>query len=85
MDANIIVALIGLVGSLCGTLVGYYAAAKLTEYRIAQLEKKVDSISDKVDTIHNLNSHNNLQDERIRQNTEDIKRIFSILDKGDAL
>ena len=39
---DIIVAVISLAGSACGTFGGIIASAKLTNYRISQLEKKVD-------------------------------------------
>lgn len=37
----IIVALIGLAGSAIGSILGMMASAKLTSYRLEQLEKKV--------------------------------------------
>lgn len=43
----IIVALLGFAGTLLGSLFGVLAAQKLTQYRLAQLEEKV-------------NKHNNL-------------------------
>ena len=42
MSENITIALITLAGSGLGSLVGILASAKLTNYRIEQLEKKVD-------------------------------------------
>jgi len=42
MDEHIIIALIGFAGTLAGSLLGVIASAKLTSYRIEQLEKKVD-------------------------------------------
>lgn len=42
MPTEIMVALIGLIGSAIGTFTGVMASAKLTNYRIEQLEKKVD-------------------------------------------
>ena len=42
MSENVTIALITLVGSGLGSLVGILASAKLTNYRIEQLEKKVD-------------------------------------------
>ncbi len=42
MNDTIIVALISFAGTLVGTLAGIMASAKLTTYRIEQLEKKVD-------------------------------------------
>lgn len=44
---EIIVALLGFAGTLLGSLFGVLAAQKLTQYRLAQLEEKV-------------NKHNNL-------------------------
>ncbi len=42
MKGEILVALISLAGTLFGSLGGILAASKLTNYRLAQLEKKVD-------------------------------------------
>ena len=42
MTDTVIVALISLVGSLGGTFGGILVSAKLTNYRIEQLEKKVE-------------------------------------------
>ena len=42
MTAEIITAIIALAGTAIGTFGGIVASAKLTSYRIEQLEKKVD-------------------------------------------
>lgn len=42
MSSTIIVALISLVGTLVGSLGGIIVSSKLTNYRIEQLEHKVD-------------------------------------------
>lgn len=42
MNSTIIVSLISLVGTLIGSLGGIIVSSKLTNYRIEQLEKKVD-------------------------------------------
>lgn len=42
MPTEIMVALISLAGSGVGAFVGILASAKLTNYRLEQLEKKVD-------------------------------------------
>ena len=47
MSEAIIVALLGFAGTLVGSLCGILAAQKLTQYRLSQLEEKV-------------NKHNNL-------------------------
>ena len=42
MNPTILVAIISAVVSLVGTAIGAYSGAKLTAYRMQQLEKKVD-------------------------------------------
>jgi hypothetical protein len=42
VNAEIIVALLSLAGTTLGSIVGILTANKLTNYRIEQLEKKVD-------------------------------------------
>ena len=42
MNDAIIVALLGFAGTLLGSLFGVLAAQKLTQYRLAQLEEKVN-------------------------------------------
>lgn len=41
MSSEIVVALLGLVGTLAGSFLGVVAASKVTEYRLRQLEEKV--------------------------------------------
>lgn len=41
-DSEIIVALLALAGTLLGSLSGVLASSKLTNYRLSQLEEKVD-------------------------------------------
>ena len=42
MDSAVIVAMISFVGTLMGTAGGIVASSKLTNYRLEQLEKKMD-------------------------------------------
>ena len=42
MDTEVIVALVAFAGTLIGTFGGILTSSKLTNYRIEQLEKKVD-------------------------------------------
>lgn len=51
--SDIIVALLGFAGTLTGSLLGVITAQKLTQYRLAQLEEKV-------------NRHNNLIERTFR-------------------
>ena len=54
MNSTIIVALISFAGTLFGTAGGIIASGKLVEYRLSQIEKKVDiqnTITSKVPVI----------------------------------
>ena len=42
MNKEILIALISFLGTMMGTLGGIVASAKLTNYRISELEKKVE-------------------------------------------
>lgn len=47
----VLVAIIGLCGSLVGSVFGVLCSAKLTNYRIEQLEKKVDRQNDLIEKM----------------------------------
>lgn len=42
MDSNVLTAILALVGTAIGSIGGILTSAKLTNYRIQQLEKKVE-------------------------------------------
>lgn len=42
MATEVVVALLGLIGTLAGSFLGVLAASKLTNYRLQQLEDKVN-------------------------------------------
>lgn len=44
MPNDIVICLITAGSSLMGAIIGAYSASKLTNYRLEQLEKKVDSL-----------------------------------------
>ncbi len=54
MNEPVLVALITLVGSGIGTLGGVLVSSKLTNYRIEQLEKKVEKHNDVVERTFKL-------------------------------
>lgn len=64
MTSAIIVALISLVGTLSGSLGGIMVSSKLTNYRIEQLEKKVDKHNNFAERIPLINER---MDEIIRR------------------
>ena len=66
MSETIIVALISLAGTLIGSLLGVIATARLTTYRIEQLEKKVDKHNQVIERVYLLEKHEEVVDEKIR-------------------
>ena len=66
MTENITIALITLLGSGVGSLIGILASAKLTNYRIEQLEKKVDKHNTVVERTYKLEQNFCLMDEKMR-------------------
>ena len=66
MSETIIVALLGLLGSLGGTLGGIVLNSKLTNYRIEQLEKKVDKHNNIIERTYKLEDNDKLLEEKIK-------------------
>lgn len=75
MTTSIIVALISLVGTLAGSLGGILVASKMTNYRLEQLEKKVDkhnNFAEKIPIINEqIKSLNHRIDELEREHHND--------------
>lgn len=66
MSAEVITAAISLIGTLVGTLGGIALSSKLTNYRIEQLEKKVDKHNNLISRTYELEKEFSVLDERIR-------------------
>ena len=54
MSEAIIVALLGFAGTLLGSLFGVLTAQKLTQYRLSQLEEKVNKHNNLVERTYKL-------------------------------
>lgn len=66
MSDSIISALIGLAGSAIGSLIGITVNSKLTQYRVSQLEKKVDKHNGLIDRTYKLEEHAGIVDEKLK-------------------
>ena len=65
MSETIIVAILSLVGTLIGSVLGILAANKLTNYRLEQLEKKVEKHNNLVERMYNLETKVAVDEEEI--------------------
>ena len=80
METEIIVALIALLGSVLGTFSGIVVSSKLVNYRIEQLEKKVDKHNQVIDRVYKLEQHEAVVDEEIKvanYRIEDLEEFHS--------
>lgn len=75
MSDTIIVALLSLAGTLVGSFSGIMAANKLTNYRIEQLEKKVEAHNKLVDRTYKLEAHEELIDQEIDTIKHEIETL----------
>ena len=77
IPTDIMVALIGLAGSAFGAFIGVLASAKLTNYRIEQLEKKVDKHNTVIERTYKLEETQAVIQEQIKvvnHRTGDLER-----------
>ena len=65
MSESIIVALLALLGTLGGTFGGILTANKLTNYRIEQLEKKVEQHNKVIERVYILEKQEAVIEEEI--------------------
>ena len=75
MGESIIVALITGALSLLGVYLANRKSAALMEYRLEQLEKKVDKHNNLVERMYAVEEENKLQSQMILQHSELLKRL----------
>ncbi len=66
MNEQIILALISFAGTLVGTIAGIIATAKLSNYRIEQLEKKVDKHNNLIERVYLIERHEAVIDNKLK-------------------
>lgn len=76
MSDVVVAALIGMVGSSIGALGGVLVSSKLTNYRIEQLEKRVEKHNNVVERTYGLEG-------RMREAEHDIVEFRQTLKGGD--
>ena len=70
MTEAIIIAIIGFLGAVVGSGLGVIASAKLTNYRLEQLEKKVNLHNNVIERMFKLEEREAL----LEQHVEDLHR-----------
>lgn len=75
MPAEVITAALSLVGTLVGTLGGIALSSNLSNYRIEQLEKKVEKHNNLITRTYKLEQDFAVMDERVRVATHRIEDL----------
>ena len=65
MSDAVLIAILSMVGTLIGSLMGILAANKLTNYRIEQLEKRVEKHNNVIERVYKLEKDEAVMKEEI--------------------
>lgn len=85
MPPEVLVSILSLTGTLIGSVVGILTANKLTNYRIQELEKKVDKHNSVVERVAILEQNENTQWKRIDEMKADVETVKKeVYSKGGA-
>lgn len=82
MDAAVISTLIAFGGSLIGTFAGIITSSKLTEYRLKELESKVEKHNNLVERMYLLEDRMNLNDQKSRVTDHRLKALEEERNEG---
>ena len=77
MDSTIIVAILGFLGTILGSGLGVIASSKLTNFRLQELEKKVEKHNSVIERTFKLEG-------QVTEIFHDIKELKSYHSKGGA-
>ncbi len=66
MDTTITVAIISFLGTIIGTFAGIMTSTKLTNYRLEQLEKKVDKHNHLVERMYKLEERMSIVEKEVK-------------------
>jgi len=77
MDSTVLVALLSLVGTLFGSLAGIVVSSKLTNFRLEQLEKKVDKHNGFAEKIPVLEEKLSVANNRIADLERQVEHLMA--------
>jgi hypothetical protein len=83
MSTELIIALISLGGTALGTFGGIFINTRLSNYRIEQLEKKVDKHNSLIERTYAIEQHNAVVDEEIKVANHRIEDLEKISERKD--
>ena len=75
MTEGIIIALIGFLGTIIGSAIGVVASSKLINYRLQQLEAKVNKHNNLIERTYTIEKHECVVDEHLEMIENEIKEL----------
>ena len=75
MSEVVVVAILSLIGTLIGSLCGILTANKLTNYRIEQLEKKVEKHNQVIERVYKLEKFEAVMEEEFKDANKRIEKL----------
>lgn len=80
IDSTVIASMLGLAGSAVGSLCGVLINTKLSNYRIEQLEKKVDKHNNIIERVYGLEQNEAVISQQIKvsdHRIDDLEKLIS--------
>ena len=77
MSENISIALLSLFGTLVGSFAGIVTSGKLTNFRLSQLETKVEKMSSLIDRTYNLEKKDTVTEEKLKHIDRRLENLES--------
>lgn len=84
IDSTIVVSLLGLLGSAIGSLCGVLINTKLSNYRIEQLEKKVDKHNSIIERVYNLEQKDAVTQQQIKVCDHRINDLETVINNSNT-
>ncbi len=75
MRSDVLIALFSLIGTTLGTFAGIYKSTQLTNYKLAQLEKKVEKHNSVIERMFVLEEKQKFTDDRLCKLESEIKEV----------
>lgn len=75
MSEEVLIAVIGLCGSGAGSLLGVVVSSRLTQYRLEQLEKKVQTHNNLIERTYRLEAQDELREEQLKVVNHRLKNL----------
>lgn len=75
MTEGIIIALIGFLGTIIGSAIGVIASSKLINYRLEQLEQKVNKHNNLIERTYELERKESIVEEHIENIESEIHEL----------